>query len=267
MDVTIREAVNHIRLEELGPQRLGFTFPRLTPEVQGLYRDLRVDLGDLLVFYPEFLDVRTELGLHALFTGFEEGALGLLETNFEICREVTATLGASSKRRFPWQDKENRAYLRSLREYAYALGRVGRHREAISHAREVLRHDPADHTCTREVLVRSLLHSGQHARVLEITGAPGATGNVQLCLAKVLACVALGWEEEAFYTLAEAYRNWPATVEELIWPGRSAMGSEALIYPVTEQEQAGRYWLDNGLLWERNAAAVRFVRRFLGARA
>ncbi|HEX7003492.1 MAG TPA: hypothetical protein VF168_04845 [Trueperaceae bacterium] len=267
MDVTIREAVEHIRLEKLGPQRLGFTFPRLTPEVQSLYRDLRVDLGDLLVFYPEFLDVRTELGLHALFTGFEEGALGLLETNFEICREATSKNSEGSARRFPWQDAENRAYLRSLREYAYALGRIGRHREAICHAREVLRHDPTDHTAAREVLVRSLLHSAQHARVLEITGAPGATSNVQLCLGKVLACVALGWEEEAFYTLAEAYRSWPTTVEVLIWPGRSVICSDALIYPVTEQEQAGRYWLDNGLLWEQNPSAVRFVRRFLGARA
>ena len=267
MDVTIREAVDHIQLERLGPQRFGFDFPRLTPEVQGLYRDLRVDLGDLLVFYPEFLDVRTELGLHALFTGFEEGALGLLETNFEICREATSTNSEPGSRRFPWPDGENPAYLRSLREYAYALGRLGRHREAIVHAREVLRHDAPDHTGAREVLARSLLHTGQHARVLEITGAPGATGNVQLCLAKVLACVALGWEEEAFYTLAEAYRSWPTTVEELIWPGRSGLSSESLIYPVTEQEQAGRYWLDNGQLWERNPGAVRFVRRFLGARA
>lgn len=267
MDITIREAVEHIRLEKLGPQRFRFTFPRLTQEVQGLYRDLRVDLGDLLVFYPEFLDVRTELGLHALFTGFEEGALGLFETNIEICKLAISSEEGTARRRFPWQDGDNRPYLRSVREYAYALGRVGRHREAMGHAREVVRHDPQDCTGAKEVLARSLLQSGQYARVLELTGAPAATSNMQLCLAKVLACVALGWEEEAFYTLAEAYRSWPVTVEELIWPGRTNLCSEAFIYPVTEQEQAGRYWLDNGLLWERNAAAVRFVRRFLGARA
>lgn len=267
MDVTIREAVEHISVEQLGPSHFKFAYPRLTQEVQGLYRDLRVDLGDLLVFYPEFLDVRTELGLHALFTGFEEGALGLLETNHEICKAALAVEENRGSGVLPWQDDDNRSYLRSMREYAYALTRIDRPREAMRHAREVVRHDPEDRTGAKEVLALALLQSGQYARVLELTGAPLGTGNVQLCLGKVLACVALGWEEEAFYTLAEAYRTWPKTVEEVIWPGRCEVNREALIYPVTEQEQAGRYWLDNGGLWERTPGAVRFVRRFLGARA
>lgn len=267
MDVIINEAVEHIHLEKLGPQRLKFAFPRLTQEVQSLYRDLRVDLGDLLVFYPEFLDVRSELALHALFTGFEEGAVGLLEMNDEICRAALASKKAAGAGTFSWEEGDNRPYLRSTREYAYALCRLGRPREAIRYATEVARHDRSDSTGARAVLAKAFLQTGQHARVLELTGARTGTGNVELCLAKALACVALGWEEEAFYTLAEAYRSWPATVEEVIMHGRSSSPPEALIYPVTEREQSERYWMDYGALWEETEGAVRFVRRFLGARA
>lgn len=267
MDVITREAVEHIRLEKLGPQRLKFDFPRLTPEVQGLYRDLRVDLGDLLVFYPEFLDVRTELGLHALFTGFEEGAIGLLEMNQAICTSALATGSIASTFTLPWEDDTNRPYLRSMREYAYALCRLGRSQEALRHAREVARHDPQDRTRVRAVLALALLQSRHYPRVLELVGDDHGVQYVELCLAKVLSCVALGWEEEAFYTLAEAYRSWPGTVEEVIRQGRERVAPETLIYPVTEEEQAARYWLDFGTLWEGTPGAIRFVRRFLGARA
>ncbi|MEX2542806.1 MAG: hypothetical protein WD314_13415 [Trueperaceae bacterium] len=267
MDVIIREAVEHIRLEKLGPQRLSFAFPRLTSEVQSLYRDLRVDLGDLLVFYPEFLDVRTELALHALFTGFEEGAVGLLEMNHEICIQALATRSHPGSCTFAWDDGDNRPYLRSTREYAYALCRLGRPQEAIRLAREVVRHDTGDCTGARALLARALLQAGQHARVLELTAPQDGLPNVELCLAKVLACIALGWEEEAFYTLAMAYRAWPLTVEEVIRFDRTTVAPETLIYPVTEQEQAARYWLDFGSIWEGTSGAVRFVQRFLGARA
>src|SRR5690554_3323581 len=101
MDVVVGEAVEHIRIEKLGARHRKFSFPRLTDDVQGLYRDLRVDLGDLLVFYPEFLDVRTELAMHALFTGFEEGALGLLEVNRDICLEVLRSAAARDGS-YPW---------------------------------------------------------------------------------------------------------------------------------------------------------------------
>jgi hypothetical protein len=267
MDVIIREAVEHIRLEKLGPQRLRFAFPRLTPEVQGLYRDLRVDLSDLLVFYPEFLDVRTELGLHALFTGFEEGAVGLFEMNHEICRAAVTSRAAAGTCTFSWEDGDNRPYLRSLREYAYALCRLDRPQEAARHAREVVRHDPADRTGARSVLALALLRARQHARVLELTAGLGAAPSAEMCLAKVLACIALGWEEEAFYALAEAYRGWPATVEEVVRQSRSELALESLIYPVTELDHAQRYRLDFGALWERTPGAIRFVQRFLGARA
>jgi hypothetical protein len=266
MDVIIREAVDHIQMEELGPRKLKFTFPRLTQEVQCLYRDLRVDLGDLLVFYPEFLDVRTELGIHALFTGFEDGAIGLLETNHEICREVLAADAMGSGCTLPWESGGNRPYLRSVREHAYALCRVQRSHEAIRLAREVVRHDPEDRVGARSVLALALLQDGQYARVLELTGVePGRAAD--LCLAKVLSCLALGWEEEAFYALAEAYRAWPVTVEEVIKPRVLESGVQSLVYPVTESEQAARYWYDYGIIWREVPGAVRFVRRFLGARA
>jgi hypothetical protein len=267
MDVIIREAVDHIHMEELGPQKLKFSFPRLTPEVQGLYRDLRVDLGDLLVFYPEFLDVRTELGMHALFTGFEDGAIGLLETNDEICRAVLDAGAIGSSCTLPWENGDNRPYLRSAREHAYALCRLNRPRDAMRLAREVVRHDPDDRVGARSVLSCALLQDGQFARVLELTGAAQGTSTVELCLAKVLSCLALGWEEEAFYSLAEAYRGWPVTVEEVIRPTDLENPVQSLVYPVTEQEQAARYWYDYALIWKEVPGAVRFVRRFLGARA
>jgi hypothetical protein len=53
----------------------------------------------------------------------------------------------------------------------------------------------------------------------------------------------------------------------VVCPGRSETDPEALIYPVTEAEQAARYWFDYGLLWRRIPGAVRFVQRFLSARA
>jgi hypothetical protein len=267
MDVIIREAVEHIRLEKLGPQRLKFAFPRLTHEVQGLYRDMRVDLGDLLVFYPEFLDVRTELGLHALFTGFEEGAVGLFEMNHEICRAAISAEPLPGDRTFSWEDGDNRPYLRSLREYAYALCRLDRSLEAARHAREVIRHDPGDRTGAWSVLALALLLGKQHARVLELTAGVGGAPSAELRLAKVLACISLGWEEEAFYALAEAYRGWPSTVEAVVRRGSSETPLDSLIYPVSDHEHAARYWLDYGPLWERTPGAIRFVQRFLGARA
>lgn len=267
MDAIVMEAAEHIRLEKLETRRLKFTYPRLTADVVGLYRDLRVDLGDLLTFYPEFLDVRTEMAVHALFTGFEEGAIGLFETNRAICRAAISAQGASDNWQIPWECDDNRPYLRSLREHAHSLCQLGRSQEAILLAREVVRHDPQDQCAGRAVLARALLQSGRHARVLELTGAPQRSNNMELCLAKVLACLGVGWEEEAFYTLAEAYRSWPATVEEVIRPGRAEYPPESLIYPVSEGEQAARYWMDYGKLWEETTGALGFVRRFLGARA
>lgn len=266
MDVIISEAVEHIAIESLGPRQKKFAFPRLSPEVQSLYRDLRVDLSDLLVFYPEFLDVRTEIAMHALFTGFEEGALGLFDMNREISRKAMSSASASACA-YPWESGDNRPYLRSTREHAYALCRVGQIDQAMHLASEVVAHDAEDRTGARAVLAHAQLEAGQYARALELTAGPSSSGNLELALARVLACLALGWQEEAFYSLAEAYRSWPAVVEEVIRDGPTRCSQETLIYPVTEIEQAERYALDYFRLWEDVPGAMSFVRRFLGARA
>ena len=264
MDLIANEAAEHIGLEQQGPREWKFSFPRLTPDVQDLYRDLRVDLADLLVFYPEFLDVRTDLALHAFFTGFEEGGVSLLEANAEICEQVLQ--GQGEMLVLPWDNSDNRPYLRSLSEQAYVYCRLGRYEEAAAIAASVLHHDPDDRTGARGRLAWAHLGMGEHARVLDLATSVSVQ-TPELSLAKVLACLSLEWQEEAFYSLAEAYRAWPTLVREIVEGGERECPVEALIYPVTEQEIAERYWLDFGCMWRSQPDAVKFVERFLGARA
>lgn len=252
MDAIIEEAVAHITLAGRGRDR-EMVFTRLTAEVVGLYRDARVDLARLLVFYPELLDARTDIALHAASSGFEEGGLALLETNHRVISRLLERDQQGGALRLAWRHGANRAFYRSESEYVRHLALAGRPREAVRVGWRLLQHDPLDRCMVRTVLARAMLLEQEFDRVLALCARYQADGAPELLLAEALACLRTGREEEAFLALARAYRRCPAAVAEVA--GERPSGAP-------ENPETGY-----GSLWQTVPGAPDFARRFLGARA
>ncbi len=262
MNRTIAQALKHVWLQETDSKEHRFVFPRLTDDIQGLYHDLKVTHDVLLTIFPEFLDVRTDLGLCALFTGLRVTALSLLHENQAICQTLLQDFVAGTPR-LSWQEASNRSYFRAIRELSYTLAYVGRHDEAIHHTRQLISIDPDDHIDARSPLVLAYVRSGQFAKVLTLAREFDPLSTPELALSRILVNLVLGRESEAFKALWESYHAFPSVVREVASQRHSPATLTALLNPFSERDQAQRYWRDFGREWVKRPEAIAFVRWFL----
>lgn len=262
MNRTIAQALKHVWLEQTESGQYRFVFPRLSNEIQSLYRDLKVTHDVLLTIFPEFLDVRTDLALCAQFTGLRVTAESLMRENHTICTTLLMDFGGD-RPRLAWSESANRAYFRSVRELAYVLASSGNSDEAVVHARSLLALDPDDPADVRSVLVLAYLRSGKLDRILKLNDEFERYQTPELALGKVLVLLTEGRESDAFRALMDAYSAFPGVVREVGSPRHKQAALTTLLHPFTERDQAGRYWRDFGRVWQKRPEALAFVRWFL----
>lgn len=262
MNRTIAQALKHVVLEETENGQHRFAFPRLGRDIEGLYQDLKVTHDVLLTIFPEFLDVRTDLALCAHFTGLRVTAESLLRENHAICTTLLIDLGPVAPR-LSWDEPTNRPFFRTLRELAFTLAAGGKGEEAVAYARQLLTLDPADSSDVRSVLALAHLRMEQFDRVLQLERDFRRSPTPELALARVLTLLVRERESEAFRALMECYAAFPGVVREVGATRHAAPALTALLHPLTERDQAQRYWRDFGRVWQERPEAIAFVRWFL----